>query len=380
MDPLGHGASGARLRPIAVVLPRRETYTAAGAGAVSICVRDICSASAYRERTVVLGAPVQAPFEAPAFQPVIPARWLPGSRTARYLVGAVGVLRRMSPALIEVHNRPQYIEVLRRRLPDVPLVLYQHNDPRDTKGMASAAARRRLLDRVQAAVCVSDYIRACLLDGLDDYRGRDKVHVSLNGIDTRTHGLPADRQKRNEVIFVGRVIPDKGALLFAEAVRQALPKLNGWRAVLVGGHWFGSASRVTDFQRQVMAHLEALGDQAEIAGYLTHDKVMERLQKAAIAVVPSLWDDPCPLTAVEAMASGCALITTARGGLPELAGDAGWVLETPTVDTLAAAIHTLATDPDRRGACQQAARSRAEQVLDIRSVAARLDRVREPLL
>ncbi|MEJ2688099.1 MAG: glycosyltransferase family 4 protein [Gammaproteobacteria bacterium] len=365
---------------IAVLLPRREVFAAAGAGAVSICVRNICSASAYRDRTVVLGEPVQTPFEDLTYRPVPPARWLPGSRTSRYLAGAVRLLRRLNPAVVEVHNRPQYIKPLRRRLPGVALLLYQHNDPRDTKGMASPAARRRLLDRVQAVVCVSEYIRSCMLDGLQDYAGRDKVHVSLNGIDTRRFAAPPDQERQRTVAFVGRVIPDKGALLFAQAVRAALPALPEWRAVLVGSHWFGSSSRMTDFEREVMGHIQALGSQGEITGYLPHDQVMARLQQAQIAVVPSLWDDPCPLTAIEAMASGCALITTARGGLPEVMDDAGWVLKAPTAEALADAIRTLATDADRRSAYQRAARSRAEQVLDIRAVSARLDRIREALL
>jgi len=365
---------------IAVLLPHREVYASQGAGAVSLCVRDICSASRYRDRTVVLGRPVTAPFETPAFQPVTPSRWLPASRTSRYLAGAAALLRRINPALIEVHNRPQYIAPLRRKLPGAALLLYLHNDPRDTKAMSSPAARGRLLDRVQAVVCVSDYIRTCMLDGLEQHPGRTKVHASLNGIDTRRFALPPDQRKNKEVIFVGRINPDKGALLFARAVRKALPAMDGWRAVLVGAHWFGDSPRITDFERQVMNELQPLGDRVEITGYLPHEQVMARLQGAEIAVVPSLWEEPCSLAAIEAMASGCALIATRRGGLPEVVGDAGTVLATPTDDALASAIRDLAADPERRATCQRAARSRAEQVLDIRVVSARLDRTREPLL
>ena len=36
-----------------------------------------------------------------------------------------------------------------------------------------------------------------------------------------------------------------------------------------------------------------------------------------IAVIPSLWDDPCPNTVLEAQAMGLPIITTHRGGIPE---------------------------------------------------------------
>ncbi len=275
-----HSESGGKPRTVAVLLPHREIYSAVGAGAVSICVRDICAASAWRDRTVVFGAPVEAPFEGVAFQPVQSASWVHGSRTSRYLAGAVRQFRRLQPAVIEVHNRPQYIGPLRRKLPRVPLLLYLHNDPRLMKGLATPAERARLLDRVAAVVCVSDYIRRCMLDGLQAHSGCDKVHANLNGIDTGRFAPPADHDKRPEVLFVGRLTPDKGALLFAEAVHKALPQLAGWRAVLVGSRWFRDAPRVTDFEREVTGHLEALGAQGEIAGYLTHEQVMARFRDA----------------------------------------------------------------------------------------------------
>ena len=88
----GEGRAQVGQGTIAVLLPHREIYASQGAGAVSLCVRDICSASRYRDRTVVLGRPVTAPFGTPAFQPVTASRWLPASRTSRYLAGAAALL------------------------------------------------------------------------------------------------------------------------------------------------------------------------------------------------------------------------------------------------------------------------------------------------
>jgi glycosyltransferase involved in cell wall biosynthesis len=49
--------------------------------------------------------------------------------------------------------------------------------------------------------------------------------------------------------------------------------------------------------------------------------VRERLSQAAIAIVPSKWDEPFGRTALEAHAAGCAVISSGTGGLPEVSGD-----------------------------------------------------------
>ena len=51
-----------------------------------------------------------------------------------------------------------------------------------------------------------------------------------------------------------------------------------------------------------------------------------------ISVVPSLWDDPCPNTVLEAQAMGLPIITTRRGGIPEEVTDDNAILLTTDTD------------------------------------------------
>ena len=46
------------------------------------------------------------------------------------------------------------------------------------------------------------------------------------------------------------------------------------------------------------------------------------MTRAAIVIVPSRWNEPFGLTALEALACGAPLIVSPRGGLPEVAGEA----------------------------------------------------------
>lgn len=367
-------------KAVAVLLPRREVFGAAGAGAVSRVVRNVCLHSKSREHMAVLGCSVEQPYPDVSFVPITPEFWLPGSRTARYLAGVVRVLRRLRARVVEIHNRPRYVATVKRKLPGVSIILYLHNDPQTMKGFAPAPARARLLEQTGAVVCVSEFIRARLLEGLSEHAGRNRAHVILNGIDSRHFTPPAPGDKRREIVLAGRLIPEKGGGLFAGAMVRILPELPGWKAVLIGRCGFSNPSRVTPFEQQMMEQFRRLAHQGEVTGYLGHERVMARFRDAAIAVVPSLWDDPCPLTVGEALTSGCAVVATTRGGLPEVVGDAGVLLETETPEALAGVLMNLIQDDDWRCDLQRRARQRAVGELDIRAACSHLDQIRQKLL
>jgi glycosyltransferase involved in cell wall biosynthesis len=96
-------------------------------------------------------------------------------------------------------------------------------------------------------------------------------------------------------------------------------------------------------------------------------------------VVPSRWQEPFGLTALEAMACGAALICSPRGGLPDIAGDCAVWIDPDDATTIAAAIRTLAGDPTKRAALTRAGMARAA-MFDSPTAAAALDAYREEIL
>ena len=54
-----------------------------------------------------------------------------------------------------------------------------------------------------------------------------------------------------------------------------------------------------------------------LLGFLSHEKVLKIFKKTSIAVACSRWEEPFGRTSLEASASGCAVIITNKGGLPE---------------------------------------------------------------
>lgn len=96
---------------------------------------------------------------------------------------------------------------------------------------------------------------------------------------------------------------------------------------------------------------------------LTNTEIAELMSRAEVASVPSLYEG-FSLPAVEAMASGTALVASDTGALPEVVGRDGrsGVLVPPgDVAALADAVGGLLRDPARRAALGTAGRERAEE-------------------
>ena len=310
-------------------------------------------------RTVVLGgAGPEPPFPDRSFLPV--SAWpCPGlGARARYAGAVLRALRRLRPALVEVHNRPSIALCVARRLPQSKVVLVLHNDPQSMRRARSAAERARLLRRLHGVVTVSEWVRARLLDGL---AGPVPIPVAVvtNAIDCAAlpPALPAEARERL-ILFVGRTILEKGADLFIAACATALPALPGWQAVMLGARGHGALHAPVGYAAAGPTPAEA---GVRVAGYTPHPAVLEQLGRAAIVLMPSRWNEPFGLAALEAMAMGAALICSRRGGLPEVAGEAAVYIDPDDPAGIARALCDLARDPDRRAALARAGRARAAQ-------------------
>ncbi len=96
---------------------------------------------------------------------------------------------------------------------------------------------------------------------------------------------------------------------------------------------------------------------------LTDEDVAQLLASAEVHCVPSLYEG-FSLPAVEAMASGTALVATDTGALPEVVGRdgvAGVLVPPGNATALAVAIEHLLRDPAERARLGAAARVRAEE-------------------
>jgi glycosyltransferase involved in cell wall biosynthesis len=360
---------------VAVVLPPREGFGPGRTGAVGLIAQRLTTAPGPFRTLVIGGTQDGEAFAGAAFRAVAPT-WIDwGNINIRHAAAVARALRPLRPALIEVHNRPEIALSLARRMPETKICLFLHNDPQTMRGARSPAERSALLHRLARVVTVSDYLRRRLLEGITPPPGRMPA-ILPNCIDLAALPTPAAERDRL-ILFVGRVVPEKAPDVFVAACAAALPRLPGWRADIIGADRFRHDSPDTGFVRTVRAAAEAAG--VRLLGYRDHPDTLAAMRSAAIVVMPSRWQEPFGLTALEAMACGAALVCSPRGGLPEVGGDAALYADPDDPPAVADAILALATDPVRRAALAEAGQRRARR-FDLSDAVAMLHALRRDIL
>lgn len=363
---------------ILILLPHAEQFGPERPGAIALHVRDVTRASRFRDRIRIFGSAVERPFEGFDFHPLQPAWHGLRGRNIGLAERLLRWLRDRRDLLVEVYNRPNMFAHLAARAPGLPLTLRLSNDPRTMRGARTAPERARILACAQAVFCVSDFIRQRFLEGLEGYGpdvDRQKLHVAFNGI-PRT--LAAPPEKAPLILFVGRIIAAKGVADLVAALERVLPRHPGWQAEIVGTSQTRRKGEPTDFEMTLRERSARLGAQVRWPGYLPNDEVMARYRRAAIVVVPSLWDEPLARTAIEGLASGCAVLAYAKGGLPEVLRGRGLLIDRPAPEALARALDRVISDHALRAGLQDQAWQ--NYPFGIEPLAARVDAVRERIL
>lgn len=358
----------------------REQVTSGHAGAVALNVMELGHASVFRDRMLVVGGAKPGDFTLPYHRAkpkhgtVLGVSWPFWGRVSdHYADAAAEIIAAHGCVLVEVHNRARLFRRLATRLgPRVGLCLYLHNDPQSMEGLRRPPARAELLERASLVYCLSSYIRDRFVDGIEG--PLERVVVLPNGIAP----LRAERPPRQKsILFVGRLIPEKGVDELFDALRRVAIELPDWQVKIIGR----APERHRARYRRALAELKTVwGERLDLMESVPHAEVMQAYASAAITVVPSRWHEPFGRTALEALACGSAVIASRSGGLPEIVGEAGLLLDAVTPNAIADAILALACDPVRRDVLGQAGEARVAACFEIGLLARRLDRWREGLL
>ncbi|WP_220084430.1 MULTISPECIES: glycosyltransferase family 4 protein [Cellulosimicrobium] len=262
------------------------------------------------------------------------------------------VVRRSTGDAVIVHNDARLARLV--AVSGRPTVLWLHN----LLAAQSGEDVRAFAAHGGTIVGVSEHVRAWTVREHRVPEGRTTVvHNALDHDVFR----PPDRWQPGpslRVVIHGRIDPNKGQVLAAEAV--ALARSRGAAVELSVA---GAVKTFGMSPPDVEAYVARLDDALRAAG-------ARRLGPVPAAQVPALLagsdvglalptvPEPFSLAALECMASGCAVVAVPLGGLAEVVGDAALLCE-PTTTDVADALCTLASDPDALARRRAAALARA---------------------
>jgi glycosyltransferase involved in cell wall biosynthesis len=186
---------------------------------------------------------------------------------------------------------------------------------------AITQVRRELSGLVDSIVGVSGYTLQRHLDW--GYFREAAPYVLPNVFNNLTFtGRASARVGPMRIGYFGRLIPDKGAHLLIEAVKQLPP--GGWTLDIAGT---GDADYIEKLKAMAGPNVRFLGWR----------KAEEFFAPIDVMVLPSLWPDPQPRVTFEAYMYGVPVIGARAGGIPEqiTEGRTGWLFESGSVSSLA---------------------------------------------
>jgi glycogen synthase len=146
-----------------------------------------------------------------------------------------------------------------------------------------------------------------------------------------------NEERRYDLVFLGRLVSDKGLDLLIDAL-PLLQTIDLRPSLLV----IGGGPEEAALRERCRAHgVEA---QVTFAGIQQGEALVSLLNCSAIMVIPSIWEEPFGIVALEGIACGCSVVAAASGGLPEAVGPCGIIFPKGDRNALAAALATLLRD------------------------------------
>jgi glycosyltransferase involved in cell wall biosynthesis len=154
--------------------------------------------------------------------------------------------------------------------------------------------------------------------------------------DARFRLLLEGRDK--DLVFAGRLVSDKGV----DVLVRALSRLQA-RKIFPSLSIVGDGPERLPIERMVQE--SGLSDQVTFYGLKSHGELPQILNQHRIMVVPSLWNEPFGIVALEGAACGCVVIGSSGGGLPEAIGPCGVTFPNGNDERLAEILEQLLKDP-----------------------------------
>lgn len=194
---------------------------------------------------------------------------------------------------------------------------------------------------------------------------RDRISLIVNPIDT--HFFSPSQQGLTDatnpiVLYVGRMEPRKGALVFAKAIPSIARVMPNTRFIFLGADRASATGRSQKKELEQFFEQEKVSKQVEFHGHSEPEVFREFYRSSTVVVIPSLFEN-CPYTLLEAMACGKPVVVSRAGGMSEMVEDGvtGLLFEPGNSKQLSEQVIELLNSPDKARQLGAAARAFVER-------------------
>ena len=283
---------------IAILLPYKENFSKNETGAVSIFVNSIDKLSKYKDNINIFGStnfkPLSKNYENLIFKKKF---YLSSSKI--YVENFLKRLSYKKIDILEIHNRPHYLNYL-NNLENTKKIVFFHNNPLQMQGSTSKNERLNIYTKADTLIFNSIWTKTQFLKDLPINADDNKIKI----VPQSTSKVKINFLKKKKIIsFVGKLNTAKGYDIFGEAIIKILNKYPKWSSIVMGNE-----------PRQKLFYNHP---RLKILGFKNNDYVLNKLKEVSISVVPSKWDEPFGRSSLEAASRGCAIIRSDKGGLNE---------------------------------------------------------------
>jgi len=328
---------------IDIILPYKEIFSPNKASAVSLTVHNSLEYSEYKSKIAVFGQFTENSFKNINFKGIKTNKFFHLGKNRSILINYFKLIKNFekNKRIIEIHNRPYIFNLATKMEKNYPICLHFHNDPRKMLGSKTVKERIFIAEKAAAVFFVSKYIKECFLEDIKS--NYENLHIIPNAIQRTNISMP---NKKKKVLFIGRLVPEKGCHFFINSIRSIVKKNPDWNFIIIGTSKAGNEKLETNYEKKNIKTFLSLGSNTEYLGFIPNLEVRKILEETAILVVPSIWHEPFALTALEGICSGSAVIASKVGGMKEILLNIGLLIDDINESKLKKAISTLIENPD----------------------------------
>ncbi|PZF59532.1 glycosyltransferase family 4 protein [Curtobacterium sp. MCSS17_008] len=217
-------------------------------------------------------------------------------------------------------NLLEYVPFGRRTLPIALRIAW--ND---------AAKTYRLADAITTpTVLAADYLRQAIA-------GQRVLAISC-GLDASRYVAGSGRPADNDIVFVGRVAPEKNLDVLVRALPLLPPELHATLTIVGGGEMI---PKLTALVQEL-----GLEDRVRFAGFVSDEAKRAALTNGTVFAMPSTAELQS-ISSLEAMASGLPVVAADSMALPHLIDGNGYLFAPGDVQDLAAKLTQVMQAPDQ---------------------------------